>query len=172
VDAPACVNDSCERCQRWLRTNAAHAGQADLDSLTAYLSSTKMPKRWQRRARDRSFLVRILERAAHGFAASIRETGTDAPRAREPRDDVQLVVVECKESGSMRTERRAPSKLRTGSGDRAALERVDHFLEQLSFSERFLTAADQEHELRRESEPLGMDRVPADVLHQSCMPFS
>jgi len=24
VDPTACVNDSCERCQRWLRTNAAH----------------------------------------------------------------------------------------------------------------------------------------------------
>jgi len=42
---PACVNDSCERCQRWLRTNAAHRG-ARLTSIlsTAYLSSTKMPK--------------------------------------------------------------------------------------------------------------------------------
>jgi len=62
----------------------------------------------------------------------------------------------------------------TGSGDAAALERVDHFLEQfLLLGERLLTAADQEHELAPGIlEPLGMDRVRLTYCTRSCMPFS
>src|SRR5216684_4221966 len=42
---PARTNDSCDRCQRWLRTNVAQRG-ARLTSMlsTGYFSSTKMPK--------------------------------------------------------------------------------------------------------------------------------
>ncbi|MFL5405196.1 MAG: hypothetical protein ACJ79O_04960 [Myxococcales bacterium] len=69
----------------------------------------------------------------------------------------------------MRTVRRAPLEVPVAKLEGAApLERVHHLLEQLLvLGERFLAAADDEHELAAEIlEPLGMEGVAAQVVDE------
>src|SRR5713226_918814 len=89
-----------------------------------------------------------------------------APRAA---DDVKLVVVEGQRERL--DAHRAAGAVEAAVLDlqsAAALERVDHFFEQIFLlGKGLLAAADEEDELApRILEPLRMERVPADVVHQ------
>src|SRR5258708_6217484 len=89
-----------------------------------------------------------------------------APRTT---DDVELVVVESqRERLDAHRAARAVEAAVLDLQSAPALERVDHFFEQIFLlGKGLLAAADGEDELApRILEPLWMERVPADVVHQ------
>src|SRR5438105_9641982 len=175
---PACVH---ERFLRPMPAVAAHERrpprrQAHLDVLDRVLLVDEDAEALREDPlRIVAVLVRILEGPTGGFGRLDPRKAVGVRRAAaRPPDHVELVVVDG-ERERFDAHRAAPAvEAPVSDLQRApALERVDHLLEQLLvLRKRLFAAPDEEDELPPGIlEPLGMDRIPADVVHQIAHAF-